>query len=246
MRKIFFVLTITCVIMLTGCSNVAENDVNAITEQQNMEDVAAENVQTVISNVADMQTENLSTDNAEEVVKIISAQASWAINVSEPSVICENADYLLMIRVKTKEKTKYFVKNSPMPARTYNVEVLDVLMNDDGSVPKNIKLVVNGGIVSMQEFLDTKDEETKLKLNADKLTKKELEEMILIHDDSYYELVQDQEYYIFVRDLTSDDIFKGYYSMPDGGYDVFQEQDGEYVNVLTNAKLDIESLESER
>ena len=131
-----------------------------------------------------------------------------------------------------------------MPDSTYNVEVLDVLMNDDGSVPKNIKLADSGGgIVSMQEFIDTKDEGAKLKLNADKLTPEELEEMILIKNESYYELVQGQEYYIFVLDLTDNDIYKGYYGLSAGGYNVFQEKDGEYINVLTNARLDIESLE---
>lgn len=233
MRKNFFILIIICVIALTGCSNVVENaDSDIFLEEQNLEGIATENV----------QPSNLGNVQAEEVAKVIFAESSWAFNVSDPSAVCEHADYLLKIRVKTKEKTKFFVKKSGMPARTYNVEVLDVLMNDDGNISKNIKLVVNGGIVSMQEFIDTKDEETKLKFNADKLTKKELEEMILIHDDSYYELMQDQEYYIFVRDLTDNDIFKGYYSMPDGGYDVFQEKNGEYINVLTDAKLDVEML----
>ena len=245
MRKSLFILTIVCVLALVGCANT--NESSMLLEKQNLEEIAVDNVHTSIpddvkaeiSNVADKQIENLSLDDTEGVVKIISAESSWAYDVTDPAAICENADYLLKIRVKTKEKTKFFVKSS-MPVRTYNVEVLEVLMNDDGSVPKNIKLAASGGgIVSMQEFIDTKDEGAKLKLNADKLTKKELEEMILIHNEAYYELVQDQEYYIFVRDLTDDDIYKGYYGLSAGGYNVFQEQDGEYINVLTNAKLDI-------
>ena len=232
MKKQFLLITMLLSMTLSACSYKSTGEGDA--------DIAETQFTETGSTEVSHEEEVAQADN---VVKVISAESSWAFNVSDPAVVCEHADYLLKIRVITKEKTKFFVKNSSMPDSTYNVEVLDVLMNDDGSVPKNIKLAVNGGIVLMHEFIDTKDEETKLKLNADKLTKKELEEMILIHDDSYYELVQDQEYYIFVRDLTDDDIYKGYYGMPSGGYDVFQEKDGEYINVLTNARLDIESLE---
>ena len=40
-----------------------------------------------------------------------------------------------------------------------------------------------------------------------------------------------------IRDLTQDENYKGYYGMPEGGYDVFQEKDGLYVNVLTQNTL---------
>ena len=51
------------------------------------------------------------------------------------------------------------------------------------------------------------------------------------------ELEQKKEYYILVRDLTRSECYKGYYGMPDGGYDVFEEINGEYVNVLTQKTL---------
>ena len=126
-----------------------------------------------------------------------------------------------------------------MPSSTYNVKVLEVLKNDDDSIPKNIKLAVNGGIVTVQDYVNTMDEGTKSKANVDKLSKKELEEYVLINDESYYELEQKKEYFILVRDLTEDEAYKGYYGLPDGGYDVFEEINGEYVNVLTKKVLTI-------
>ena len=62
---------------------------------------------------------------------------------------------------------------------------------------------------------------------------------ILINDESYYKLKQGLEYYILVRDLTDDDKYKGYYGMPEGGYDVFEEKNEEYINVLTNLTLTV-------
>ncbi|MBR3762009.1 MAG: hypothetical protein IKK59_04640 [Lachnospiraceae bacterium] len=234
MKKQFLLITMLLSMTLSACSYKSTGEADA--------DIAETQFTETGSTEVSHEEEVVQADN---VVKVISAESSWAFNVLDPAVVCEHADYLLKIRVITKEKTKFFVKNSGMPDSTYNVEVLDVLMNDDGSVPKNIKLADSGGgIVSMQEFIDTKDEGAKLKLNADKLTPEELEEMILIKNESYYELVQGQEYYIFVLDLTDNDIYKGYYGLSAGGYNVFQEKDGEYINVLTNAKLDIESLES--
>ena len=233
MKKQFLLITMLLSMTLCACSYKSTEEADAdISTRQSDETVGID----VGHKEEDSQADN--------VVKVISAESSWAFNVLDPAVVCEHADYLLKIRVITKEKTKFFVENSSMPDSTYNVEVLDVLMNDDGSVPKNIKLADSGGgIVSMQEFIDTKDEGAKLKLNADKLTPEELEEMILIKNESYYELVQGQEYYIFVLDLTDNDIYKGYYGLSAGGYNVFLEKDGEYINVLTNARLDIESLE---
>lgn len=65
----------------------------------------------------------------------------------------------------------------------------------------------------------------------------------MINDESYYELKQGQEYYILVRNLTNDENYKGYYGMGAGGYNVFQEKNEEYVNVLTNRTLDIQNVE---
>ena len=59
----------------------------------------------------------------------------------------------------------------------------------------------------------------------------------MISSESCYELEQGNEYYICIRDLTQDENYKGYYGMPEGGYDVFQEKDGLYVNVLTQNTL---------
>lgn len=174
-----------------------------------------------------------------DVVATISAENSWAIDVTNPLAVMENSDYFLKVRVKTKEKTKYFVKDVIMPSSTYNLEVLDVFKNDDGTVSKNIKLAVSGGIVSQQDYVNTMDEESKKKAKVDKLSKKELKENILIHDESYYELKQGQVYNIFVSDLTDDENYKGYYGMLEGGYDVFEEQDGKFINVLTGRTLEI-------
>ncbi len=79
--------------------------------------------------------------------------------------------------------------------------------------------------------------ETKEKTKTDKLSKKDLQKLVMISSESYYELEQGNEYYICIRDLTQDENYKGYYGMPEGGYDVFQEKDGLYVNVLTQNTL---------
>ena len=167
----------------------------------------------------------------------ISSECTWAYDVTDPEIVLENADYFVKIRVKTKEKTKYFVKNKMMPSRTYNVEVLDVISPENATLPKNIKIAINGGVVSMEEYVNTLDSETKEKTKTDGLSKKDLQKLIMISDESYYELTQGNEYYICIRDLTQDENYKGYYGLPEGGYDVFQEKDGSYINVLTQETL---------
>ena len=227
MKKIFLLLSAIVIIALTGCSASDSKNEKSSNQKADLSQL-------------DITDENTSTEEkpeTEDVVANISSESTWAYDVTDPLVVKENTDYLLKVKVKTKEKTKYFIKNAVMPASTYNLEVLEVLLNDDGSVPKNIKLAVNGGIVSMQDYVNTMDEDTKSKTNVNKLSQKELMESVLISDESYYEMKQGQEYYIFVRDLTNDENYKEYFGMPEGGYDVFEEKEGGYVNVLTKKKL---------
>lgn len=172
-------------------------------------------------------------ETKEKVDQYVSAECTWAYDVTDPEVVLENTDYFIKVKVKTKEKTKYFIKNTMMPSSTYNVEVLEVLSPENVTLPKNIKIAVGGGVVSMEEYVSTLDLETKEKIKADKLSKKDLQKQIMISNESYYELKQGNEYYICIRDLTQDENYKGYYGMPEGGYDVFQEKEGRYVNVLT-------------
>lgn len=222
MKKIMTILAIA--LLVSVCCIACDNEKNSKVPEQNV-----------------LETDNDSGNSdskAEEqevsiVEKTITSESSWSYNVTDPVKVYEHSDYFLKIYVKSKNETKYFIENAIMPSSTYSVEVLEVLENEDGTIPKNIKLAMSGGIVTMQDYINTMDEETKSKINADKLTTKELEESVLIKDDSYYELGQGKEYYVFVRDLTNDENYKGYYGMPDGGYDVFEEINGEYVNVLT-------------
>lgn len=228
-------ITTTLLITLAGCSasdNSKDNNTNIAKDLTKL-DTGSGN-----SSITE-EPQN----NADDVARVISSETSWAFDVSDPSVILENSDHFLKVWVKKKDKTKYFVKNTIMPSSTYNLEVLDVLKNDDGTIPQNIKLAVAGGIVSMQDYINTMDEDTKKKNKADKLSKIELKENVMINDESYYELKQGQEYYILVRNLTNDENYKGYYGMREGGYDVFQEKNGEYVNALTNRTLDIQNVE---
>lgn len=232
MKKSMLFITTILLIASAGCSaadSSKDNNTNI-----------AENLTKLDINNEDSSIVEKTQNSDDDVVSVISGENTWAYDVTDPLVVLENSDYYLKVRVKTKEKTKYFVKNAIMPSSTYNLEVLDVLQNDDGNISKNIKLAVNGGVVSMQEYVNTMDEETKKKTKADKLSKKELKENVMINDEAYYELKQGQEYYIFVRDLTNDENYKGYYGMPEGGYDVFEEKNGEYVNVLTGRTLDIQ------
>lgn len=222
MKKVVLIVSVICLIML-GSYFMLNGDEESIND----------------SGTNSVRKSNRDVIQTDEIVTNISTETSWAYNVTDPLVVQNHSDYLLKIRVNSKETTKYFVQKTTMPSSTYNVEVLEVLINDNGTVLKNIKLAANGGIVSMQEYVNTMDEETKVKSNVNKLTKKELDEKVLIKDESYYELKQGQEYYVFVRDLTNDDNYKGYYGMPEVGYDVFEEKDGQYINVLTNAKVDI-------
>lgn len=232
MKKSMIFITTALLITLAGCSasNSSKDNNTNITKDLTKLDTDSGN----ISITKEPEYSN------NDVARVISFETSWAFDISDPSVVLENSDYFLKVRVKTKEKTEYFVKNTIMPSSTYNLEVLDVLKNDDGTVPKNIKLAVEGGIVSMQDYVNTMDEDTKKKTKSDKLSKKELKENVMINDESYYELKQGQEYYILVCDLTNDENYKGYYGIREGGYDVFQEKNGEYVNVLTNHILDIQ------
>ena len=232
MKRSTLFITSMLLVVLTGCSAVSGNEKNNsnITEGYEKEETAK---------VYDVSTEETQNEN-DRIDSVVIAENTWAYDVMDPFVVMEHSDYFFKVRVKTKEKTKYFIKNTTMPCSTYNLEVLDVLQNDDGIVSKNIKLAVNGGLVSMQEYVDSMDEETKQKTKTDKLTKKELKETVLIKDDAYYELQQGQEYYILVRDLTKDENYKGYYGMPVGGYGVFEEKDGAYINVLTDCIFDIQ------
>lgn len=176
-------------------------------------------------------------ETTEKIDTYVSAECSWAYDVTDPEVVMENTDYFAKIRVETKEKTKYFVKNTIMPNSTYNVEVLEVISPESATLPKNIKIAVGGGVVSMEEYVNTLDSATKQKTKTDKLSKKDMQKQILISNESYYELEQGNEYYVCIRDLTQDKDYKGYYGMPEGGYDVFVEKDGTYVNVLTRQTL---------
>lgn len=89
----------------------------------------------------------------------------------------------------------------------------------------------------MEEYLNTLDLETKEKIETEKLSKKDMQKLIMISDESYFELEQGNEYYICIRDLTQDENYKGYYGMAEGGYDVFTGEDGKYINVLTQKTL---------
>ena len=229
MKKLKLFIVTMLSVALVGCSapDISKDDNSKVAENTTMVEEDDRD---------DSKTEEVPNN---EVVAVISAKNSWAIDVTNPSAVMENSSYFLKVRVVEKEKTKYFVKNVIMPSSTYNLEVLEVLQNDDGTVPKNIKLAVSGGVVSQQDYVNTMDEESKKKAKVDKLSKKELKENVLIHDESYYELKQGQEYNIFVCDLTDDENYKGYYGMLEGGYDVFEEKDGKFINVLTGRTLEI-------
>lgn len=169
----------------------------------------------------------------------IFVETCWAYDVTDQAAVREAADYLLKVRVKEKGEAKYFTENQTMPSTPYRLEVVEVLWNGDGSIPEKINLVIGGGEVSAQEYIDTLDEETLVKMGANTLADTQQKEPVCIYDDSYYELKQNQEYCIYVRDLTKDENYKGYYGIPAGGYGVFEKRDEAYVNVLTNVKLDI-------
>ena len=64
-----------------------------------------------------------------------------------------------------------------------------------------------------------------------------MQKQVLVADESYYELEPGKDYYVCIRDLTRDKDYRGYYGMPEGGYDVFLEKGGTYVNVLTQQTL---------
>ncbi len=219
-KNILYSILAIIILLSVGCTKK-----NAV-----LNDATDKNQDTVMLIGSQQETDN-------KIDAYISAESTWAYDVTDPKVVLENTDYFAKIKVKTKEKTKYFVKNKMMPCETYNVEVLDVISPMNTSLPKNIKIAINGGVVSMEEYVSTLDSETKEKTNTNDLSKKELKKQIMISDESYYELIQGNEYFICIRDLTQDENYKGYYGMPEGGYDVFQEKDGVYINVLTQNTL---------
>lgn len=220
-KRVLYAILAIAMISSVGCAEKTASN----------EDSKNNDKGTVVSYETSQETED-------KVDKYVSAECTWAYDVTDPTTVLENTDYFVKVRIKTKEKTKYFVKNKIMPSSTYNVEVLDVISPENATLPKNIKIVVNGGVVSMEEYVNTLDAETKEKAQTDTLSKKELKELIMISDESYYELTQGNEYYICLLDLTQDENYKGYYGMPEGGYDVFQESNGQYINVLTQKTLD--------
>lgn len=210
MNKIIYAFTLTVILCFTvGCSK------DRIKQAQ---EVSVEKVA-------------LSRENVD---KFISGEVQWDFDVTDPAKIFADSDYFIKIRVNQKEETKYFIKNTIQPDSTYDVEVLKVISPEDILLPKNIKIALGGGIVSMKEYMDTLDLETKEKVNANQLSKEDLEKKVLIFDDSYYEFEVGKEYCIFIRDLTKDKDYEGYYGLPSGGYDIFVEEDGKYINVLTN------------
>lgn len=166
MKKLMIFITTALLITLAGCSASNSSKDNNTNTAKDLTKLDTDSGNISITE----EPENSNND----VARVISSETSWTFDVSDPSVVLENSDYFLKVRVKTKEKTKYFVKNTIMPSSTYNLEVLDVLKNDDGTIPKNIKLAVAGGIVSMQEYINTMDEGTKKKNKTDKLSKKRI------------------------------------------------------------------------
>lgn len=67
-----------------------------------------------------------------------------------------------------------------MPNSTYNVKVLDIISPENATLPQNIKIAVSGGVVSMEEYVNTLDLETKEKTKTDKLSKKDLQKLVMI------------------------------------------------------------------
>ena len=136
-------------------------------------------------------------ETKEKIDTYISAECTWAYDVTNPETVLENTDYLVKVQVKTKEKTKYFVKNTIMPNSTYNVKVLDIISPENATLPQNIKIAVSGGVVSMEEYVNTLDLETKEKNKKQiNFLKKICKKLVMISSESYYELEQGNEYYI--------------------------------------------------
>ena len=218
MKRMSLFLVVTLLVALVGCSTTdIEKDNNLSSCKK-----------TTLLETDSKEVSNKDNTQNKEEISVVSAECSWAIDVTDPSVVEENSDYFLKVRVKTKEKTKYFVKNSIMPSSTYNLEVLEIIKNNNNNknVPKNIKIAVNGGVVTKQEYVNTMDEESKKKTKVDTLSNSELKQKILIKDEGYYELEQGKEYYIFVYDITDDKNYNGYYCIREGGYDIFKNNNG--------------------
>ena len=218
MKRMSLFLVVTLLVALVGCSTTdIEKDNNLSSCKK-----------TTLLETDSKEVSNKDNAQNKEEISVVSAESSWAIDVTDPSVVEENSDYFLKVRVKTKEKTKYFVKNSIMPSSTYNLEVLEIIKNNNNNknVPKNIKIAVNGGVVTKQEYVNTMDEESKKKTKVDTLSNSELKQKILIKDEGYYELEQGKEYYIFVCDITDDKNYNGYYCIREGGYDIFKNNNG--------------------
>lgn len=176
-------------------------------------------------------------ETTEKADTYVSMESSWAYDVANPEAVIENTDYFARVLVNTKEQTKYFVKNTVMPDSTYSVRVVDVISPENAALPESIRRAAGGGVVSLEEYANTLDSGTKEKTKTDELSEENMQKQVLVADESYYELEPGKEYCVCIRDLTRDRNYRGYYGMPEGGYDVFLEKGGTYVNVLTQQTL---------
>ena len=227
MKKALLVMC-CLVIMICGCTSVNTENKTKVNSSERDAAVAEKGYQRALEDHY-MEIENS--------IPIISSEASWAYDITNPAEVFKYADFFLRVKITDVGETKYFVENTIMPSSTYRAEVIEVLESHDKMIPQNINLASKGGIVTMKDYVSTMDEGTKKKTNVEKLSDDEQDSKIMINDESYYELQQGKEYYILVKDLTEDDTYKGYYGLPEGGYDVFELLDGEYINVLTKQIL---------
>ncbi len=217
MKKILS-LTMIVVLMLSSCGTKNE------TAKLNDTKIDSANVQVINKSNNELETDNY--------VSTIVSEASWAYDVFDPAEVLQHNDFVIKVRVNTKEKAKFEMTNAPIPKVRYNVEVLDVLYGEEYDMTKNVQILFEGGEISSQDLYGHVGKESAEKMGLDK---KSLENILIIND-AYYEMEQDNEYYLVVRKTDE----KNVYALPSVGYNIFYESEGRLYNVLTDNELILE------
>lgn len=230
MKKNISILTaLLFVIIFVACSSGGEDELSKLDNLNDTLSVAkietlghTEEIKYPNSNIEEQE-------NSKEMNTFIS-EASWAFDVSSTDLILEDSNYVIKVRVKTKEKAKFESKNAPIPKVRYNVEVLETLYGSD-DLPKNIKVIFEGGVVTAQDIYNHVDEISAKKMGLNKL--KGTEEFLLTND-AYYQMELGEVYYLTIRNT---DEKNNVYALPSAGYNIFYESEGKLFNVLSNNEL---------
>ncbi len=225
MKKIISAIGSLCICsMLIACASPQTELTENSSQQANSETQIESSIDAVAVNQTDYER------------ILVQSEATWAIDVNDTKVVYDYYDVMLRVKVKEAEKASFDIDGYSLPISYYTVEVVDTLKGE--KVTDTIRIGdTSGGIVLYEEYLSTLDDATKEKMGITDVSREELAEKVGLMGEEFYALEEGEEYYICLISAQDDKEANADFYIGCGGYAVFEEKDGSFVNVLTGSKL---------